>query len=217
MGNPSGNIIGYDPGGNGKHGFAVLHVENGTANHLEVRTLADAEEILTVIEETSNLIGLGIDTMTCWSTGESGLRPADRWLREHYEEVSNSIVSPNGMYGSMGVNGMSILIKVSEAQEDLFVTETHPKVLFFALFDEKYDYENNSDQMNEKLGAELDTDVETKNDHEWDAAVSTLAVLRSKQRKWTNDLHEIESSNGERFVEPCGETHYFWPQSESEK
>lgn len=212
MGDPTGNIIGYDPGGNGKHGFAILHVRNGTPDILEVQTLGDAEEVFSRMENTANLVGVGLDTMTCWSTGKSGLRPADRWLRDEYQEVTNSVVSPNGMYGSMGINGMSVLIKAREAQPDLFVTETHPKVLCYALFEKKYDYENRSTQMDGDLNNKLDTEVETENDHEWDAAVSTLAALRGQQDRWKNDLHEIESSDDERLVEPCGPTHYFWPE-----
>lgn len=212
MTNSTGNIVGYDPGGNGKHGLAVLHVESEIPKTLESHTIDDAESAILKVEETSNLIGFGIDTMTRWSTGESGLRPADRRLRNRYEEASNSVVSPNGMYGSMGINGMSVLIAARKAQRNLLVTETHPKVLYYAMFGEQYDYENDSARMDTQLQDELNTEVETENDHEWDAAVSTLAVLRGRQGRWKNDLHEIESSDGERLIDPCGETHYFWPE-----
>ena len=214
MSNLTGNIIGYDPGGNDKHGLAILHVEDAVPKTLETHALEDAESVIRKMEDTSNLIGAGIDTMTCWSTGKSGKRPADRWLEKNYEEVNNSVVAPNGMYGSMGINGMSLLIEARKSQKYIFVTETHPKVLYYALFDEKYDYDNKSARMDTQLQKRFsdEIDVGTEDDHEWDAAVSTLAVLRGMQDEWTHDLHKAERDPDERLVEPAGKTHYVWPE-----
>jgi hypothetical protein len=138
----SGTIIGYDPGGNGNHGFAKLVVEKGIVREAKTETLQTTEQVLQVVEGETSLIGLGIDTLTCWSTGKSGWRPADRWLRKSYIEVQKSVISPNGLYGSMVLNGMAVLVLLRTHQPDLFITETHPKILFWFLTHERYDYEN---------------------------------------------------------------------------
>jgi hypothetical protein len=100
MENISGRIVGYDPGGEEDHGFAELRVENGEAQSLKSLTLDNAEAVIKATLDTEkhqDLIGVGIDTMTCWSTGKSGWRPADNWLRNQYDEVEKSVVSPNSM------------------------------------------------------------------------------------------------------------------------
>jgi len=215
MSSLTGGIVGYDPGGNGKHGFALLHIENGTTRTLETHTLDDAEGAISQLSTVSDLIGLGIDTMTCWSTGQSGWRPADQWLKNEYDDVKSSVVSPNGMYGSMGINGMAVLIEARNTQSDLFVTETHPKVLYRALVGKKYDYDNESASMDTVIEKELGTTVEISNDHEWDAALSTLAALRGLQGEWELDLHEKELGETARLIKPCGKTHYVWPTEDA--
>lgn len=222
MSNLSGHIVGYDPGGNGKHGFATLHIDQGKPKSLATKKLYDAEEVLSHIEDTGDLIALGIDTMTCWCTGKSGLRPADKWLDENYS--GNSVVSPNGMYGSMGINGMAAVFevrndpKVGDGTGDPPVTETHPKVLYQEVWGGGNGFPEYGDmtKMNPALEEELGVPVEAESDHEWDAAVSTLAALRGLTGEWDFDLHQdLSREPDERLVKPCGETHYFWPEKET--
>ena len=147
----TGTIFGYDPGGNKKHGVAKLEVVENRIREVEKSTLDTAEKVIEYIGNTDSLIGLGVDTLTCWSTGGGGWRPADRWLRQTCPEVINSIMSPNRLCGSMSLNGMTVLIILREKKPDLFITETHPKVLLRHITGEKYDYENRKDFMNKKL------------------------------------------------------------------
>jgi hypothetical protein len=49
------------------------------------------------------------------------------------------------------------------------------------------------------------------NDHEWDAALSTLAVLRGLDGAWSRDLHALDASDDETLIEPAGPTRYVWP------
>jgi len=85
-------FIGYDPGGNNCHGLAELHVENGKATRLVTTTLGTVENVVSYLESLRSLTALGVDTLTCWSTGPSGWRPADRWLRQRYPQAKNSVV-----------------------------------------------------------------------------------------------------------------------------
>lgn len=222
MSSLTGHIIGYDPGGDGNHGFATLHVDQGKPKSLATKKLDNAEEVLSHIEDTRGLVALGIDTMTCWCTGSSGWRPADEWLDENYS--GNSVVSPNSMYGSMGINGMAVVFearndpKVGNEIGDPPVTETHPKVLYQEVWGRGNGFPEYGDmtKMNPALGKELGVPVEAESDHEWDAAVSTLAALRGLTGEWNFDLHQDLSREPDgRLVKPCGETHYFWPEKET--
>lgn len=108
---------------------------------------------------------------------------------------------------------MALLVAVREAFPHIFVTETHPKVLYHALFNQRYDYNDpNISGMNTRLSRLLEADVAPGNEHEWDAAISILAVVRGLQKRWQRDLHALPTKSGERLVQPCGNTAYVWPE-----
>jgi hypothetical protein len=208
----SGLILGYDPGGNDAHGVAELQVHDGKVARLATRTLRTTEDVVAFLEGLSSLAALGVDTLTCWSTGPSGWRPADRWLRHRYPEVRNSVVSPNGLFGSMGLNGMAVLVAARKKFSDILITETHPKVLYWQIARARYDYPGSREAMHRVLAARLGIAVAPATEHEWDAAVSALAALESSGGRWPRDLHRMETEAHERLIEPCGTTHYSWPE-----
>ena len=215
---PSGLIIGYDPGGNNHHGVAELQVEDGIATKLSTWTMGTAKDVVAFLESKPSLIALGVDTLTCWSTGVSGWRPADRWLmkNDRYKDVWHSIVSPNSLFGSMGLNGMAVLIEARRIHPDIRITETHPKVLYYHLTPgKKYDYQTDKDVMDAELKAWLGVPVCPDTEHAWDAAISAYAALEGMAGRWSIDLHDPllhPSEKAERRITPCGNTHYFWPQ-----
>jgi hypothetical protein len=208
----SGIVVGYDPGGNGAHGFAELRVENGEARALSTRTLETAEEVISIIEQMPFLTALGVDTLTCWGTGVSGWRPADHWLRNRYKPVQNSVVTPNFLSGSMGLNGMGVLIAARRRFGDVLVTETHPKVLYWKLSGRKYEHQTSGATMDRVLTDALGITVASETEHEWDAAASALAAFEGLTGRWSHDLHALPIKAGERLITPCGTTHYFWPE-----
>lgn len=52
--------------------------------------------------------------------------------------------------------------------------------------------------------------VQPQNEHEWDAAISVLPVVRRLQPLW-RDLRALPTEPEERLVQPCGKTVYMWP------
>ena len=230
--NRTGCFLGYDPGGNGNHGVAAIKVESGrVAADPRVATKKTVEEVLEWFEtwfqngepdSFGPVLGIGIDTLTYWSSGESGLRMADHCLRHAYPKksttqtkVAPSVISPNGLRGAMCLNGMFVLRRLRREHKrpehrEIYVTETHPKVLYRALAGEKYDYGPGKDEtedgkkekprsMNRLLtraltgqnGAAI-TDCASKikitNDHEWDALISAWAAFRGKSGEWSLNL-----------------------------
>lgn len=209
----SGKIAGYDPGGNQSHGFAILEIENGICTNLTIETLTTADDVIAELDKLGNdLKGIGIDTLAAWSAGISGWRSADIWLRESYPDVRNSIVSPNGLYGSMALNGMMVLHEIRKSNPLIQVTETHPKVLYWALTQNRYSYSEQCKLMDEFLGKTLNCTIETKDDHQWDAAISAVAALRGISGEWSHDLFHEKNSDVGRLIFPVGETKYWWPK-----
>ena len=208
----SGTIIGYDPGGAGAHGVAKLLVDCGQAVSVTTDTTGTTEQVIRIVEGITGLMALGIDTLTCWSTGPAGWRPADRWLRDQYPAVAHHVVAPNGLRGSMVLGGMALLMAVRPGRPDLFVTETHPKVLFWRLGETDYDYVAGRRLMDDFLATKLGVSVAPANEHEWDAALSAFAALEGLSGRWTHDLHRLDTRNGERLLTPCGMTNYWWPE-----
>lgn len=206
----NGIIAGYDPGGNNSNGLALVTIENNYPVSITIDTLANAESVISKIK-TYNIIGLGVDTLSCWCTGNSGWRPADLWLREKYPKVIKSIMSPNTLSGSMGINGMAVLIKAATIRQGVVLSETHPKVIHYALTGQKYDYKQNHSVMDLFLTKAFGgLTIKTSNDHEWDAAISAYALLEGMTGSWARDLHTLETGSG-RMIYPCGKTYYFWP------
>lgn len=207
----TGTVIGYDPGGNGCHGLARLTVSGGRPRELTVSTCDTVEDVLREVEAVDTPLGVGADTLTCWSTGRSGWRPADRWLRKEYPASGRSVAAPNSLYGSMSLGGMAVLLALRARNPDVPITETHPKVLYRAFWHRHYDYAFEARAMDADLSDALGLDVRTDNDHEWDAAASALAALHDLRGDWTRDLHQLPTADGERLVAPCGPTRFAWP------
>lgn len=136
--------LGYDPGGNGKHGVAAICVQADAVVKIELDTVDAASDVLkwflcqNRIARLGPAVGIGVDTLTYWSGGNSGWRKADIHLRDIYPDVKGSVASANSLYGSMGLNGMFVLRRLRDRNQCLYVTETHPKVLHRALFCEPY-------------------------------------------------------------------------------
>jgi hypothetical protein len=207
----NGTVFGYDPGGKGAHGIAALHVVEGRARSIDAFTASSVEEVIGRFEEEKATLGVGVDSLTCWSTGKGGWRPADLWLRRQYPEVSGSVMAPNSLRSSMTMGGMAFLIAARRSRPSIAITETHPKLLSWHLSRSRYDYAAGRATMNAALHRLLGCSVDTANEHEWDAAISAFAAFEGISRHWNRDLHALPAVSGERAILPCGMTNYFWP------
>jgi hypothetical protein len=204
-------VAGYHPGGDGTHGLAVLRVKATRIISIQTFVLATVEDVLTRLLSEGKLLALGVDTLTCWSTGGSGWRPADRWLRRTYPEVRASVVSPNGLYGSMGLGGMGVLLETRRGAPDLFVTEAHPKVLYWALAGVRYAFRTSGTIMNAQLSDWTTCALSCESEPEWDAAVSAWAAFQGLMGRWQHDLHALPPAPAEHLIAPAGPTVYCWP------
>jgi hypothetical protein len=215
--------LGYDPGGDGGHGVAAVHFDPASAATVEFETVKTVEHAVTWLaarlpRREGSRAAIGIDTLTVWSTGSAGWRPADAWLRQMYSSVRNSVAAPNSLFGSMAIGGVGVLVALRELAPSLIVSETHPKVLYFAIANEKYAFDADAGStMNERLrGWTGWAGVTPRNDHQWDAVASAWAVHEGAVGRWERDLHALPTRGGERLLRPAGPSHFFWPPSSTE-
>lgn len=240
----TGCYLGYDPGGNDGHGVASFRVDqSGHITETQSDTRRTVQGVLDWFHGTVGHLGsvraVGIDTLTYWSSRDSGWRDADEWLRKRYENASASVVALNSMYSSMSVNGMFVLLRLREVYPGLYVTETHPKVLHFALAagrpeDRRYPSRRKKDgkfletkkafekrvfvdspDMNRRLADWTKVDIgalpkKPKNSHEWDALISAWAAFQAKSRKWKIDLVSLEEDR-DHLLFPSAGVEYRWP------
>lgn len=225
-------IFGYDPGGNGDHGVALIEVEKAGERYIpkDIALLDTYTTVAEVIGGCESALGhgkiaaSGIDTLTAWSRAWSGLRPADDWLRSKYKRVAFSVDSSNHINGSMSINGALILQWLAtRPDKGGVVTEAHPKVCFFALKGGTFRHPW-STNLKPPPPADLQQSKtwlldEFKlphallhkfgaQDHTFDALLACLGALRGLNLDWTSDLHQLPGSG---VVHPFGQTHYWWP------
>ena len=203
--NLTGCFLGYDPGGEKGHGVAAIKVASGEVADHRVATKKTVEEALQWFRTWFRkgepdffgpVLGIGIDTLTYWSSGWAGWRMADQCLRHAYSEVSSSVASPNGLRGAMCLNGMFVLRRLRHEHGELYVTETHPKVLYYALAEEKYDYGQEMKHWltegipwTQQKGKEIgDGSKITSDEHQWDALISAWAAFCGRSGKWPLNL-----------------------------
>jgi hypothetical protein len=205
--------LGYDPGGGGAHGVAAIDGEHVVCDTL--RTAQDAIDWFRERCRDRDTAVLGVDTLTLWSSGPSGWRPADRALRATYQEVANSVTASNSLYGAMPINGAVVMRALGEDNESVTIVETHPKVLYYALTGNVYDYALQANAMiqilTEWIGlGELIVDSE----HGWDALVSAYAAREWHNERWTHDLHQLPPRDNEELIPVCGGiARYAWPEA----
>lgn len=217
-------VVGYDPGGDGAHGVAVVQMKEMGARWSPValdavvaHAVSDAVAWLEANCREGRIAAAGIDTLTEWNSGAGGWRPADLWLRGRYRAVAKSVVAPNSIYGSMALNGATFMTLLAPRfrADDTLITEAHPKVCFFAMTGKQHDWAANRMEMGawllQELGVSRSADVLGAEDHRFDAGVALLAALRGLNRDWRLDLHALPAGAAGGRVQFCGQTHYWWP------
>lgn len=204
--------LGYDPGGGGAHGVAAID-----GRHASCDTVATAQDAIDWFRDRCRdraPVALGIDTLTLWSTGPAGWRPADRALRAAFPpDIAVSVTAPNSLYGCMPINGIAVALALGTEFKKLKVTETHPKVLYFAIKGLVYDFSQRHAQMIQDLieWATLDP-CDVKSEHAWDALASAFSAREWDTDEWKYDLHQLPSNDGETLIPAYGhEAHYAWP------
>nr|WP_298746281.1 DUF429 domain-containing protein [uncultured Brevundimonas sp.] len=205
--------LGFDPGGGDGFGCAVMTDESSTS----ATTGSVDEAVDWVVTELNGRRpdGAGIDTLLFWQTTRSGWRGADEYLRARFPARRNSVLCSNGLYGSMAVQGATLAVRLRELWPNLFLTETHPKVLWEHLAG-GIPYPRQPTLSHPGvvwLTEALEAEIHPANEHEFDALLSGWAADRACRGMWKLDLATIQARNQRSpNVSLVEDVHYYWPE-----
>jgi len=193
--------IGADPGGKGNFGISILI--DGNQPHSSSVDCAD-EAIAFVRRHLDRTpCGVGVDAPLWWSSGRSGDRHADQWLRQRYGLAGGKVQAANSLRGAALTQGVMFIQRMRETYPAVPVTESHPKALLKALT--QGDWEAFADRFGLK--------VVTANDHERDALIAAVSAREGFQNRWSHDLSErrllSEQDPSDYWLAPI---HYYWPE-----
>ena len=194
--------IGADPGGEGKFGVAVLHSETNA-----VTVVTDsADGAVDFVRRTMKgpPSGIGVDAPLWWSSGPTGIRHADRWIRERHGLAPKNVQAVNSMWGAVLAQGMLFVARMREAFPGIPVTEAHPKAVLAALSEEERRHHFG-------VYAQLLTNEKASEDRR-DAIIAALAAREGFEGRWTHDLSaERDRSEQDPQAHWLAPVRYFWP------
>jgi predicted nuclease with RNAse H fold len=194
--------VGADPGGKGNFGVAILTADDRV--HTVSVDCAD-EAFAFVCEHTHHPpAGVGVDAPLWWSSGRSGDRHADRWLRHRYGLSGGEVQAANSLRGAALVQGAMFVHLLREAFPEVAVTESHPKALLKAVAGNSW----------KVFSARFGVTFTAPNEHARDAVVAAVAAREAFEGRWTHDLGDARVP-GEQDPMNCwlAPVHYFWPET----
>jgi Protein of unknown function (DUF429) len=197
--------LGFDPGG--EHGFGVSVLDGTEVSATTVSSVAEAFAWTIQRCGQRQPVAAGIDTMLHWSDAAGGWRPADKRLRAAYPAARSSVLSPNGLYGSMGIGGVALALRLRHQWPDIRLNETHPKVLAFAFRQERHTDADPAAAINwlaQHAGLDL---TRVKTGHELDAVLSAWATREGLSKGWTELVTDDPA-----LIFPAGPVTYLWPE-----
>jgi Protein of unknown function (DUF429) len=198
-------VLGFDPGGESAFGVAIL--SESRAKTGTVSSVHEAMDWARAQCGDRKVVAAGIDTLLHWSTARGGWRPVDRSLRVAYPSAKNSVLSANGLYGSMAIGGMALAIQLRQHWPSLVLNETHPKLLFSALSGGRYRKDALASAIEWFVSYAKIEPVALLNDHEFDAVMSAWVTHAGLQGHWS-DLVQFDD---DRLLFPAGPVKYLWP------
>jgi len=152
-------------------------------------------------------LAAGIDTLLHWCDAPGGWRPADKLLRAAYPAAQSSILSPNGLFGSMSIGGMALALRLRQRWPNMRLNETHPKVLAFALRGERHrdvDPAAVIAWFAQYAGLDL---MRSGTGHEFDAVLSAWATREGLLQGWADLVTDDPA-----LLFPAGTVSYLWPE-----
>jgi len=174
--------IGVDPGGKDAFGLAILNDDGRFSTHC----FSCADEAIKHLGERP--AGIGIDAPMWWSSGPSGDRRADQWIRKQYQIRSGTVQTTNSLRGACLVQGALFAERARQLFPAVPITEAHPKAVLRALG-------HTWSEFSEFCSAFSINGI-AENEHRQEAFVSAVAAREGFEGRWPIDLgkkrHECE-------------------------
>jgi predicted nuclease with RNAse H fold len=151
-----------------------------------------------------SVLGLGVDAPLWWSSGPSGGRKADQWLRRTYGLSGGEVQAANSLRGAALVQGVLFVARMREHRPGVRATEAHPKALLKALRLETWD------SIAETLSVLA---PEPTTEHERDAVVAAIAARKGFEGRWTHDLsRDRNPSEQDPDAYWLAPVRHYWPE-----
>ena len=129
--------VGADPGGIENFGIAILTGDK------QPQTLSAncADEAVAFVRDHLDRApaGVGVDAPLWWSSGRSGDRHADQWLRKRYGLSGGEVQAGNSLRGAALTQGAMFVQRMRENYPVVPVTESHPKALLKAVAENRWE------------------------------------------------------------------------------
>lgn len=210
-------VAGFDPGGQNRFGWSLLEVSDGLPTVIKAEVSYNAFEAMETIKkeiDKTQIVAAGIDGPLYWSQ-KSNSRCVDTLLRDKLGNIGkakSSVIEVNSLRGACLVQSSLIMKFVLEYNNDIKITETHPKVLLHFLNLNKN--AKLSSLKNFIDGIESVKDFYKKNENIRDAILSGLCAcaMVSRDKNWEDLMERGETINESKFF-PAGNASYYMPKN----
>ncbi len=206
--------FGADPGGANAFGVALLRAD-GSFESAVVSHADGAMEWLRGRLET--ILAAGIDAPLWWSSGASGDRAADKYLRKTVRISGGTVQAANSLRGAVLIQGVMVATALRRRWPELPITEAHPKALLKAIW---HDASKNGPPW-EKIAKRFRLDGREpghdRRKDKRDALIAAVAAREGAAGRWKCDLAKKRCAfeqDPDRV--PWGPVSYWWPKELSD-
>ena len=206
-----GTFLGFDPGGIGAFGWAILAGEQlplclvgrGIADHAQGAFNAAMKSA-----DKSSIKAVGIDAPLYWSA--EGDRRADQIVRKAITKLGSSggtVNAVNSLQGACLVQGMLIALMCREAlAPGTPISEAHPKALLWLLGEANAEHHPKEIKMSVLKKYVVGNGIEDASEHERDATLGAVTAFAAiAQLPGWEDLYQVEAEKASTktlFVPP---------------
>jgi predicted nuclease with RNAse H fold len=193
--------IGADPGGSGCFGICLLYADGSAAT----ANVSCADDAVVFVQDhlREKPEGAGVDAPLWWSSGPSGDRRADQWLRKRYGLADGEVQTANSLRGAALVQGVMFVARMREHYPGIPITESHPKALLKACCSGSW----------KSFAERFRVRCEPAGEHGRDAVIGAVAAREGFMGRWPNDLSEYrvagEQDPKSYWLAPVS---YYWPE-----
>ena len=183
--------------------MAALSLDGAVASE---RFSCAREAVAWVDDLNVSPLGVGVDAPLWWSSGQSGARKADQWLRGRYPRARNSVMFINSIFGGVLIQGFLFAAELRRRFPSVPVTEAHPKLVLHAR-------ERMFADLASEFGLRVDSGIlDEANDDRRDAVIAALAAREGFSGNWTRDLARLDSLCGEQIASEraLSPVNYWW-------
>ena len=137
----------------------------------------------------------------------SGQSPVEADDLRRIGEMAQAALEQRRRWSGPSAEALAMLIR--RCWPEVRITETHPKMLYYACANCASRWETDREVMLQWLSAKLDCRCDAATDHEFDALMSAWAAREGFCGAW-RDLRKL--STNDSILEPAGPVHYWWPE-----